>query len=317
MIINDVCVLGGSGFVGVHVCNQLTERGYRVTVPVRDRERAKVDLITLPTVDVVPADIHDPETLRLEIRGCDAVINLVGVLHDGRGKASFREVHVELTRKVVEACRRNGIRRLVHMSALNAGLGAPSQYLKSRGEAEDIVRQSGLDFTIFRPSVIFGREDRFLNLFARLLALFPVLPLGSPNARFKPVYVVDVARAFAESLKRLESFGRTYDLVGTKVYTLRELVRYVGELTGHRRPILPLGDGLSRLQASMIGLLPGKLLTRDNYLSMKVDSVSQQAFPFGIAPTPLEAVAPVWLANRTPRARYQMFRDRSHENRAV
>jgi NADH dehydrogenase len=184
--------------------------------------------------------------------------------------------------------------------------------LKSKGEAEDAVRQSGLDFTIFRPSVIFGREDRFLNLFAQLQRAMPVVLLGSPDARFKPVFVEDVAFAFTESLARLESIGKTYDLVGPRVYTLRELVEYVGKLTGHRRPIAGLGDGLSRMQASVMGMLPVKLLTRDNYLSMKVDSVSQQAFPFGLRPTPLEAVAPVWIANRTPRARYQMFRDRSH-----
>jgi NADH dehydrogenase len=312
MIINDICVLGGSGFVGVHVCNQLAARGYRITVPTHYRERAKADLLTLPTVDVVLADIHDADTLRRLTRGCDAVVNLVGVLHGGRGRHSFHEAHVELARKVVDACRRNGVKRLLHMSALNAGVGAPSEYLKTKGEAEDVVRQSGLDFTIFRPSVIFGREDRFLNLFAQLQRAMPVVVLGSPNARFKPVYVEDVAFAFAESLARLESIGKTYDLVGPKVYTLRELVEYVGKLTGHRRPIAGLGDGLSRMQASVMGMLPVKLLTRDNYLSMKVDSVSQQAFPFGLRPTPLEAVAPIWVANRTPRARYQMFRDRSH-----
>jgi NADH dehydrogenase len=312
MIINDICVLGGSGFVGLHVCNQLTARGYRVTVPSHYRERAKVDLITLPTVDVVTADIHDPETLRRLTRGCGAVVNLVGVLHGGQGRESFHQSHVELARKVVDACRRNGVRRLLHMSALNAGLSAPSEYLKSKGEAEEVVRQSGLDFTIFRPSVIFGREDRFLNLFARLLRAMPIVFLGSPDARFKPVYVEDVASAFAESVTRLESMGRTYDLVGPKVYTLRELVEYVGKLTGHRRPVVGLGDSASRMQASFMGRLPVKLLTRDNYLSMKVDSVSQQAFPFGLRPTPLEAVAPIWLANRTPRARYQIFRDRSH-----
>jgi NADH dehydrogenase len=311
MIINDICVLGGSGFVGVHVCSQLASRGYRVTVPSHDRERAKADLITLPTVDVITADIHDPDTLRRLVRGCDAVVNLVGVLHGGQGRASFQQAHVELARKAVDACRRNGVRRLVHMSALNAGVSAPSEYLKSKGEAEDVVRQSGLDFTIFRPSVIFGREDRFLNLFAGLLRAMPIVLLGSPNARFKPVYVEDVAFAFAESLTRLESFGRTYDLVGPSVYTLRELVEYVGKLTDRRRPIIGLGDGLSRMQASVMGLLPVKVLTRDNYLSMTIDSVSQQAFPFGLRPTPLEAVAPTWLANRTPRARYQMFRDRS------
>ena len=309
-----VLVLGGTGFVGRHLVPQLAADGVRVTVVARRREYAR-HLILLPTVQVVEADPLDTATLARLVPGATDVVNLVGIINE-TARETFAEVHVEGARKVAEACARGGA-RLVHMSAINADPAGPSRYLRSKGEAEALVAAAGAPFTIFRPSVIFGREDRFLNLFARLLALFPVLPLGSPNARFKPVYVVDVATAFAESLKRLESFGRTYDLVGTKVYTLRELVRYVGELTGHRRPILPLGDGLSGLQASIIGLLPGKLLTRDNYLSMKVDSVSQQAFPFGIAPTPLEAVAPVWLANRTPRARYQMFRDRSHENRAV
>ncbi|HYC45887.1 MAG TPA: complex I NDUFA9 subunit family protein [Burkholderiales bacterium] len=311
MILNDVCVLGGSGFVGRHLCEHLVEKGLRVTVPTRDRERAKA-LILLPTVDVVTADVHDPEALARVTRGCDAVINLVGVLHGGRGKAGFGQAHVELARRVVDACRRNGIRRLVHMSALNAAPDAPSNYLRTKGEGERIVRESGLDFTIFRPSVIFGPEDRFLNLFAQLQRWLPVLFLGSPDARFQPVYVVNVAQAFAECLPRLESFGKSYDLAGPKTYTLRELVAYTGELTGHRRPIVGLGPSLSYLQAGLMELLPVKLLTRDNVNSMKLATVSDARLPFGIEPTALEAVAPVWLAQRTPRSRYNLFRDRSH-----
>lgn len=311
MIINDVCVLGGSGFVGRHVCHRLVERGLRVTVPSHDRERAK-DLITLPTADVVTADVHDPDDLARVLRGCDAVINLVGVLHDGRGRGSFRAAHVELARKVTEACRQRGIRRLLHMSALNAAPDAPSAYLRSKGEAAKIVRESGLDFTIFRPSVIFGREDRFLNLFATLERLFPVIFLGSPQAKFQPVYVDDVAHVIVESLTRLESFGQAYDLVGPRVYTLRELVQYVGKVTGEHARIVPLGDTLSHLQARLMELLPGKLLTRDNYHSMKVDSVSDKPLPFGVTPTPMEAVAPGWLAQRTPRSRYRLFRDRAY-----
>lgn len=307
MIIHDVCVLGGSGFVGRHVCQQLVARGYRVTVPTRDRERAK-ELILLPTADVLTADVHDPATLKRLIRGCDAVVNLVGVLHDGEGKASFRQAHVDLARKVVEACRQTGVCRLLHMSALSADAKGPSEYLRSKGEAERLVRESGLDFTIFRPSVIFGREDSFLNLFATLQRLLPVVLLGSPGARFQPVYVCDVAAAYAESLTRLESFGRSYDLVGPRTYTLRELVQYVGEVTGHRKPVIGLGPRLSYLQAFAMELLPMKLITRDNYRSMQVDNVSASALPFGIAPTALEAVAPTWLAQRTPRNRYHAFR---------
>lgn len=309
MEIHDVCVLGGSGFVGRHVCHLLVARGCRVTVPTRDRERAK-SLITLPTADVFAADVHDPATLKRVVRGCDAVINLIGVLHDGSGKASFRQAHVDMARKVVDACRQRGVRRLLHMSALNAAMNAPSAYLRSKAEAEALVRESGLCYTIFRPSVIFGRDDHFLNLFAKLLRLTPVMALGSPNARFQPVYVEDVARVFTESLARLETFGRSYDLAGRQVYTLRELVEYVGEVTGHRRPVIGLNDTLSYLQARVMELLPGKLLTRDNYQSMKVDSVASAPLPLGIAPTPLEAVAPAWLAQRTPRDRYNAFRAR-------
>lgn len=317
MILNDVLVLGGSGFVGRHVCHQLVSRGFRVTVPTRDRERAKRNLITLPTADVVTADIHDTETLTRLVRGCGAVINLVGVLHNGRRTRSFREAHVELARKVVAACRTAGVRRLLHMSALNAAPDAPSNYLRSKGEAEQIVRGSELDYTIFRPSVIFGREDRFLNLFAGMQRMLPVVALAMPEARFQPVFVEDVAQVYAESVTRLDTFGASYDLAGPKVYTLRELVRYVGEVTGHKRPIIGLSPGLSRLQGLVMGLSPVKLLTRDNVASMTLDSVTEAPLPFGVSPTALEGVAPTWLAHRTPRERYNRFRDRATRTAAA
>ncbi|MDB5867133.1 MAG: NAD-dependent dehydratase [Betaproteobacteria bacterium] len=317
MIINDVCVIGGSGFVGRHVSHQLCARVHRVTIPTRDRERVKDDLIPLPTADVVTADVHDEQTLVRLMRGCGAVVNLVGVLHNGRRNQSFEQAHVELARKVVDACKRTGIRRLLHMSALNAAPNGPSAYLRSKGEAEKIVRESGLDWTIFRPSVIFGREDRFLNLFAKLQSLLPVILLASPKARFQPVYVEDVAAAIVESVARLDSFGQTYELAGPKAYTLRELVEYVGRVTGHRRPIVGLGPALSYLQAYAMELAPGRLMSRDNVKSMKVDSVSESALPFGVMPTALEAVAPTWLAERTPRDRYNLFRDRAQRQSNV
>lgn len=311
MEITTICVLGGSGFIGRHICYQLAARGCRVRVPARDRERAK-QLILLPTVDVVTANVHDPADLSRVIAGTEAVINLVGVLHDGRAAESFRQAHVELARKVVTACRQNGVRRLLHMSALNADVNGPSAYLRSKGEAEAIVRQAGLEVTLFRPSVVFGRDDTFLNLFARLLRWMPVMVLASPNARFQPVFVEDVAAAFVKSLEDLGSFGRSYDLCGPKVYTLRELVEFVGAATGRRRPIIGLNDTLSYWQAFAMELLPVKLMTRDNYYSMKIDSVCNCDFPFGIRPAALEAVAPVWLKPETlPRMRYQRFRNRA------
>ena len=308
MQITNICVIGGSGFVGRHLCQQLAAQGYRVRVPTRDRERAKA-LILLPTVDVVVADVQDPATLAALVQGCDAVINLVGVLHDSSGKRGFEAAHVALARKVVAACRANKVRRLLQMSALAAATDAPSAYLRSKGQAEMIVRESGLDFTIFCPSVIFGPDDSFLNMFARLARALPVIALASPGARFQPVYVDDVAAAFVRALPDMKTFGRCYELCGPQRYTLRELVAYVGRVTGHQRPIIGLNRALSYCQAYAMEWLPVKLMTRDNLRSMEVDNVSDSAFPFGIKPQALEAVAPMWLATRTPRARYQRFRN--------
>ena len=314
MEITTVCVLGGSGFIGRHVCHTLAAAGYRVRVATRDRERAKEQLILLPTVDVAVVNVHDPAQLAAFARGADAVINLVGVLHDGRGDRSFQAAHVELARKVVAACRASGIGRLLHMSALASARDAPSRYLRTKGEAEAIVRESGLAWTLYRPSVVFGPGDSFLNLFATLLRFSPVVALACPRARFQPVYVEDVAAAFVKGLADLGSFGKSYDLCGPRVYTLRELVEYVGTVTGRRRPVAGLNDALSYCQALAMELLPVKLMTRDNYYSMKVDNVCGCGFPFGIAPAALEAVAPSYLGRRTPRARYQAFRERGRRS---
>ncbi len=314
MEITTACVLGGSGFIGRHVCHALAAAGYRVRVATRDRERAKEQLILLPTVDVSTVDVHDPGQLAEFVNGADAVINVVGVLHDGRGSRSFQAAHVELARKVVAACRSRGIGRLLHMSSLASARDGPSRYLRSKGEGEAIVRESGLAWTIFRPSVVFGPGDSFLNLFAKVLRFSPVVALACPGARFQPVYVEDVAAAFVKGLADPGSFGRSYDLCGPRVYTLRELVDYVGAVTGRRRPVLGLNDTLSYLQALAMEFLPVKLMTRDNYYSMQVPNVCSCDFPFGIAPTALEAVAPAYLGSRTPRARYQRLRRKARRD---
>ena len=310
MSITTICVLGGSGFVGRHVCAALAARGYRVRVPTRSRERAKF-LTMLPTAEPVAADVHDAATLKELLRGCDAVINLVGVLHNGRGKAGFAGAHVELARKVVNACRDAGVRRVLQMSALNAAVGGPSEYLRSKGEAEAILRASGLDVTTFRPSVVFGREDNFLNMFARLIKVFPWLIVPAAQARFQPVYVEDVARVFAESLERQDSIGKSYDLCGPKVYTLRELAEFVVHTTGRYRPVFGADATLTNIMAFTMECLPGKMMSMDNVRSMSVDNVCHGCtFPFTIVPQAVEAVAPAWLAYRTPRGRYVQLRDR-------
>jgi len=300
----NILVVGGSGFIGRHLCAELARRGLRVTVPSRRRERAKRDLILLPTVDVVETDISQPGVLERLARGQDAVVNLVGILH-----GDFARAHVEIPLAVVSACRANGVRRVLHMSALGASADAPSRYLRSKARGEQAVLDcADLDVTVFRPSVVFGPEDRFLNQFATLASLLPVLAVPCPRARFQPVYVGDVARAMASALDELASHGRRYELAGPREYTLKELVELVCVMTGRQRVVLGLPERLSYLQAFVLEHLPGRLLTRDNVLSMQVPNVSSAPFPFGIAPQALEAVAPIYLGHAIPRERYPEMR---------
>ena len=314
MKVRSVCVIGGAGFLGSHIVQQLAARGIAVRVPTRRRERAKA-LIVLPTVDVVNADVHDAAALERLVAGNDAVISLAGILHE-RDSGDFARIHTELPRKIVDACRERGVRRLLHVSALHAAHDAPSEYLRSKAGGEQQVRvaqASGIRTTIFRPSVIFGREDRFLNLFAQIAQALPAIMLASPNARFQPVYVEDVARAMVDSLELSSTYDQNLDLCGPTTYTLQELVEYVCRLLKMERPILPLNDEMSHLLAWMMEWLPVKLMSRDNYLSMKVDSVCNCPFPgmFGFTPSPLEAVVPLYMLDNTPRARYRWFRFRA------
>ncbi|HSW51636.1 MAG TPA: complex I NDUFA9 subunit family protein, partial [Sulfuricaulis sp.] len=261
MKIERICILGGSGFVGTQLVSQLAARGLTVRVLSRRREMAK-KLILLPTVEVVEADVHDQQELIRQFRGMDAVVNLVGILHErtiGRvdlpsaRRGDFQRTHIELTRKVIHAMGEAGVDRLLQMSALGADPNARSAYQRSKGIAEALVHEAGrhhiehenwylngpkfihgygLNVTVFRPSVIFGRGDSFLSMFASLLKVFPILPLASAGARFAPVHVEDVARAFADSLDNPATYGHSYDLCGPQAYTLQELVHYVGEVTG-------------------------------------------------------------------------------------
>jgi uncharacterized protein YbjT (DUF2867 family) len=293
---DKIVVLGGSGFVGRHVVSALVSQEREVIVPTRAREHAKA-LFLLPRVQIPEVDVRDAGAFADAIRGADAVINLVGILHE-TPRASFTDIHVGVTEAAIEACRRNGIKRLVQMSALNADPGGPSAYLRSKGEAEARVAASGLDWTLFQPSVIFGLEDRFLNLFAGMAKFLPVILLAGAKARFQPVYVGDVAAAIVAALDDESTIGQRFTLCGPNVYTLRELVAYGAGQAGYRRLIVGLPESLGKAQAWVLEHLPGKLMTRDNLLSMRVDSVCNCPFPsvFGGPPRAMEDTVPGYLS---------------------
>jgi NADH dehydrogenase len=317
MSTQTLCILGGSGFVGQHLANRLAADGHRVRILTRRTERHR-ELGIHPRITLHSADIHDPAQLRRQLAGASAVINLVGILNDpDRAGAGFQAAHVELPRKLVHASLECGVRRLLHMSALNADANeADSLYLKSKGTGEDLVHSAGADgliVTSLRPSVIFGDGDSFFNRFASLLKFSPlVFPLACPNSQFAPVYVGDVVEAICRSLHDATG-GERLELCGPQVFTLQALVEYTRELIGLQRKIIGLGDRLSRLQARLLGLLPGQPFTMDNYYSLQKNSIcTHNALPtLGISPTPVAAVVPGYLAGKNCRARYHDMRRRS------
>ncbi len=318
MTLKRVVLIGGSGFVGSAVANRLSTAGVTVLAPTRRRSRAG-HLYLLPTVEVVEANVHDPAALAPLLAGADAVVNLAGVLHSRGGTpygADFARAHVELPQKLVAACRAAGVSRLVHISAIGADANGPSGYQRSKAAGEAVIRDSGLAWTILRPSVIFGRGDRFLNLFADLARIFPILPLAGCQTRFQPVYVEDVAETVWRCLNDGSATGQTWDVAGPTVYTLRELVEYVCSLVGCPRPIVSLPEGFAMLQAALMELAPQPLMSRDNVRSLRVDNVARATpLPFGLAPTALETVAPLWLGG-SARARYNPLRRHARRSRA-
>jgi NADH dehydrogenase len=310
MQIKKVAILGGSGFVGSAVVAKLAAAGYLVTVLTRRCDVAK-HLILLPNVSLLECNILDYHALNSALRGMDAVINLVGILHQSR-RVSFNTMHHQLPAQLAKICADLGIKRLLHMSSLQAANSAPSQYLRSKaaGESALLAFSNQLNLTIFKPSIIFGRGDRFINLFATLIKFLPAILLAKPNAKFQPIWVEDVASCFVNSLENTATFGQSYELAGPTVYTFRELVQQVMHTLGLQRPIIGLNDTLSYAQAFMMELLPIKLMSRDNVCSMEIDSVSQQPIPaiLGVQPTALEAVIAEYLVDQTSRGAYDRFR---------
>ena len=305
-----IVVLGGTGFVGQHLVPRLTRAGHRVTVLSRNRELQR-DLLVLPGVRVVTTNVHSQATLVERFNDADAVINLVGILNErGFSGAGFTRAHTDLTRTIIDACRVTGVTRVLQMSALNAGRGT-SHYLRSRGEAEAALKASSLDWTLFQPSVIFGRSDGLFQRFAGLLNLSPVLPLARANAKMAPVFVGDVAEAFVRALRDPATIRQTYELYGPQVLTLADIVRSTARMRGQRRLVIPLPDALGRLQATLMDFVPGKPFSTDNYRSLAMDSVGgiDGLYRLGIDRTPIDAIVPDLL--RSSRRQRRLDRDRA------
>ena len=330
----NVVVLGGAGFVGAHVCEKLVRQGYNVTLPTRRRSNAR-HLQHLQSVTVLEMDVHDEHALAGVLQGHDAVVNLIAILHGS--PAAFDKVHVVLPQKLVRACQTQQVHRLVHISALGVSDtrpgAAPSEYLRSKGRGEEVLvraaREMPLELTILRPSVIFGAEDKFLNLFARLQQVFPVMPLAGAQARFQPVWVEDVALAVVRSLEQRvppTAAGpavRVLEACGPDVFTLKELVQLSAQLSGinqgRGRPVIALPDWMGRLQARLMELAPGQpLMSRDNLDSMKVDNVATGQVPglqaLGITPAALAPIARDYLTQRGSEQGLLGLRKRGHRD---
>ncbi|MDB5930899.1 MAG: NAD-dependent epimerase/dehydratase [Polaromonas sp.] len=312
-----ILIFGGTGFVGAQVCEKLNQLSCHVTVATRRSGHAREQQM-LPLVYVAEVDLNDSAALAAVVAGHDAVINLVAILHGS--EAAFQKVHVQWPLALARACKASGVRRLLHVSALGASVDSPSRYQRSKARGEAALLGSGLDVTVLRPSVIFGAGDKFLNTFANLQQVFPVIPLAGSQARFQPVWVGDVASALVHCLHDTGTIGQVYEACGPEVFTLKQLVqlagRYAGIDQGKGRPVFGLPHALARLQAFFMELAPGEpMLSRDNLDAMKTDNVASGKLPglqaLGIVPASLEAIAPTYLGARGLRSNLMAKRQTS------
>jgi uncharacterized protein YbjT (DUF2867 family) len=306
-----ICIIGGTGFVGSALVNRLSKLKHQVKIFSRRPERNR-HLKLLPGVSLSTIDYFAPKVLERHFDGMDVVINLVGILNP-KNKDSFNKVHVELSRRIVEAASAVKVKRLLHMSALNAGNQA-SKYLVTKGQGQQIAHQcQNVDVTIFCPSIIYGANDHFFNMFANFLNLPGPFPVIGAKARFSPIYVEDVVDAFINSIDQPKTFGKSYALCGPKEYSLFDLVSYTAKITNPKASIIPLNWFFSKIMASFMNIIPGAPISLDNYHSMTVDSTCAQniAAELCVEPVSLETVLPLYLGDKEVNSYYNHLRTKA------
>lgn len=315
-----IILFGGSGFVGRHLVRRLARDGHETTVATRYAPACRA-LAVVPRVRIRQLNPYDLGQLERAMDGHEVAVNLVGILNErGFGGRGFHRVHVELVEMLLNACMRTGVEHFIHMSALNAGRGE-SHYLRTRGEAEALISRlqhhGRLRWSIFKPATIFGPDDSFLNRFAGLLKISPVLPLARPRARFAPVFVGDVAEAFARVISDPSTRGHSFELCGPEIWMLKELVEWVRDQLGLRRIVIGLPDWAGRMQAGFFDFVPGKPFSSDNFKSLKLDTVcTNDGFArLGIEPWSMSQLAPTWLADGDRQHRYRQYRRNARRER--
>ena len=301
-----ICIFGGGGFVGRYIAQALLERGARLRIAERNIKNAMhiKPLGNLGQTQFVSADVTKRDSVIRAVHGCEAVINLVGVL-----KGDFERVHVEGARNVAEGAAAAGCRALLHLSAIGADSESPSRYGRSKGDGEKAVLQAFPDAIILRPSIIFGREDQFINRFAAMISMLPIVPVIGADTKFQPIFVGDVADVAARALSQPELYaGQTFELGGPEILSMGEINRRIAQMTGRKRTFVDVPDAAASLMASVLGPLPGAPITADQFRMLQKDNVvatgAKGLDAFGVPPTPLAAVAPGWMEKYTPHGRF-------------
>ena len=294
----NITILGGTGFVGLSLLSHLAKTKYNVTVITRNRESNK-KILVYPNVKLVEANVHNIKELTNHTKQTDILINLIGILNErGHSGKGFRKAHSDLARVILGACKSNNIKRLLHMSALNADSKGSSHYLRTKGEAESYLMTYGKRFaniTVYRPSVIFGKNDSFILRFSNLLNYVPFLfPLACHGAKFAPIYVDELSEFIINSIENTKSFNKGYNLCGPKVYTLKEILELIIKTKKIKTKIIPLSDNFSKLQAMSMEFIPGKPFSIDNYNSCKIDSICKSDFIFY---SDLETIIPTYISS--------------------